>query len=996
MSGQPGAEPVASPPEDQADRVAFEDLTFWELLGLLWREPDWTARRILEIVRPQRTPTAVALPAIRAPRRGARPKPRAAAERPPTFRLVALLHALQSIFVFWLLIVLRRTAEAPPTLQVQQLVLIAWAVGNTVIVYGVWRARGWANPALRISEGFLTLLSMLALIQLAVTGGSASSPVPDYVAWAGLFATVNLILGAAFSYRVAREEPGPPHPVLWIGDRGAYVVLLAMWLALALAIVADSILMGAAPGIRRASDILYRGSPILYSSMILWLIVALGVWQRRRLPRLVGRFRRRPAAPPAEKAEVAVGVQAVEGLAPARGRGRLRIPLRRVEGQVIAVVGGMALILATLILMSVQPIQALGMVGWLALACLWVVGSLLLLIVVGVSWQRVMLGQAALTLSFAAFEGAAHNLFTVGGVLAWVGSVVLWTLALRDPQAKTPDIPAWPRRALVWLRNPTLRFRVNRTLVAVLAITLIGAFFRFYDLEGVPPEMTSDHVEKLLDAARVFGDLGPAFQPVPQIFFPNNGGREPLQMYLVALAARITGLGFTFATLKIVSALEALVTLPLVYWMGRELVNRRAGLIAAALVAVSYWHTVLGRLGLRIVLTPLLMTLLLVYLARAMRHNRRADFLRVGLMLGVGTYAYQAMRMAPLIVLIGVGLAIISIARNWAARGRYLFNLGALVVIALAVFVPMGRFMLESPGLFWMRTAGRLAGDAGTPVDQPVSQFVNNFNTVIWMFNWKGDVQWISNVPNQPAFDPISGALLALGVAAWLFRLIRRRDPVDLTLLFAVAIMLLPSALSLAFPNENPSATRASGTLPVVYLWAALALDLVWAQVGKAFRRGVAALVAGGVTLALLFGAANFNCALLFDVYRESYYTSAKPYTTVGRVVRGFADSIGSMDTAFIVAYRHWLDHRAVGIEAGDINWVNRDRLLDVRDLNRFLPEERTTALMVLYNVADIDAAEYLRSMFPQGRTMRYRTLGGQRSKDFYIFIVPAPEEQPR
>ena len=277
-----------------------------------------------------------------------------------------------------------------------------------------------------------------------------------------------------------------------------------------------------------------------------------------------------------------------------------------------------------------------------------------------------------------------------------------------------------------------------------------------------------------------------------------------------------------------------------------------------------------------------------------------------------------------------------------------------------------------------------------------MGQFVNNCNTVIWMFNWKGDVQWISNVPNQPAFDPVSGALLALGLGAWLFRLVRPRDPVDLTLLFAVAIMLLPSALSLAFPNENPSATRASGTLPVVYLWAALALDLMWTQVGKALRTGVATLVAGGVALALLFGAANFNYALFFDVYRASYYTSAKPYTTVGRVVRGFADSIGSMDTAFIVAYRHWLDHRAVGIEAGDINWVNRDRLLDVRDLSRYLPDERTTALVVLYNVADQDAAEYLRSMFPEGHTMRYHTPSDQPSKDFYIFIVPAPLERPQ
>ncbi|HEX2907145.1 MAG TPA: hypothetical protein VHO69_09820, partial [Phototrophicaceae bacterium] len=65
------------------------------------------------------------------------------------------------------------------------------------------------------------------------------------------------------------------------------------------------------------------------------------------------------------------------------------------------------------------------------------------------------------------------------------------------------------------------------TFWALLVILVIGAFFRVNELSRIPPEMTSDHKEKLLDAQRVL-DVN------LQVFFPNNGGREPFQMYAMA------------------------------------------------------------------------------------------------------------------------------------------------------------------------------------------------------------------------------------------------------------------------------------------------------------------------------------------------------------------------------------------------------------------------------------------------------------------------------
>ncbi|MBN1287137.1 MAG: glycosyltransferase family 39 protein [Anaerolineae bacterium] len=1002
--------PGDAPPE-HVELVAFDNVTLSELLGLLWRHPRQTLAYTLAVLRPARiieeddedaevveaiedadedaeaaeavevtdrpteeTPPPASQPAAPPPIEAPAP------ETAPVGARLLWMHALQCAGVMWLCLLLLTAPEAPDVLRLEQTVLILWMIANSLALLVV--RRGGPDTALRLSEGSLTVLSMLALLQWADAPAA-----PAYVAWAGGLGLANLVLGAWL----------PAGGAGWLTGAWEYTAMLGAWFALVLAAAAGRIMLGADISVRRSPELFYQGIPVLYLGMALWALVAVLVWQRRRVTRWLLEWRagrtitvrsqpvRRgaPAAPPEDRARIARALS--------------------VEPGAIVVTGLAALGVSVLAIVIVGPTFFAGAddlaPGVLAgmFVTLLVVGGSLAFLLTGVRGWRVMTGQAAAVCSLLAYAGSAGNLFTVEGVVAWAASLALWWLVLRAPGAPLPNPRAGWVRWQAWQQNPVIR--VNRTLVILTAIMLAGAFFRLNDLEGVPPEMTSDHVEKLLDAARAFGDLGPvhigpAYTPVPQIFFPNNGGREPLQMYLVAAAARLTGWGFTFNTLKIVSALEGLLTLPLLYWMGKELGSRRAGLLLAGLVAVSFWHTMLSRLALRIVLMPLCMVLLLIYLARMMRHNRRADYLKAGLVLGAGMYAYQGLRMAPLIVLGGVALAVMFTARCRRARRQHIVNLAALVVMALAVFVPMSRVMLESPQDFWRRATGRLGVDEGdAAVADPLRQFLSNYNDALWMFNWKSDVQWISNVPNQPELDPFTGALFALGVAGAAVRMFRRRDPVEVMLVLAFLVMLLPSALSIAQPQENPSATRASGALPVVYLWAALAFDALLVYVEKAFAARAKVLAAVGVVMVIFLGAGVFNHDLLFDAYRYSYAHSADPYTHVGAVVRGFADSLGSMETAYIVAYTHWLDHRAVGINAGDINWANLDKLLAVEDLPQYLPQERTLPLMIMYNQFDTGAADYLADRFPEGVVIYHQVPGNDRAKDFYIMIVPVPPE---
>lgn len=639
----------------------------------------------------------------------------------------------------------------------------------------------------------------------------------------------------------------------------------------------------------------------------------------------------------------------------------------------------------------------------------------------GVWGKRLILMGGGLAFSILTAVGTQGNVFRPEGVLAWVISVILWVAAVAPA--------GWGVRAF-WNSVRRIRIRLNWTFWTMVVIVLVAAFFRLNDLRGTPIEMTSDHVEKLLDSQRILDGN-------PQVFFPNNGGREPMQFYTMALFSRLPGLGMNFFTLKLLTVIEGLISIPILWWMGREMIGddepelgNIVGLVLAGLVAVSYWHTMLSRLGLRIVLTVSFTALLIIYLSRGLRKNQRGDFIKAGLILGLGMYAYQAVRMLPVVVLLGVGLAIILgwfKQREERQTGLYLRNLAVLVLMALVVFVPLLEFSIEDPQSFWRRTSGRLLGEdliettneKGEIVQRQATleermaafQFnlpilLSNIRNALLMYNWKGDVAWITAAPNEPQMDVYTGTLLVVGLGAWLARMVRRRDAAAWLMPPMLFIMLLPSALSIAYPIENPSATRTSGTLPEAYLFAALPLALIIVSARRAFpgRGGLAVGVIGAGLL--LVGAWSANWNTYFGEYHTTYLLSSPaPYSEAGQILRGFAESTGSSGNAFVIGYPFWWDHRAVGIEAGYMDWPNgipdpdgdhHGRLaVDTVPNFLYLASQRTGAyrfdpekdVLFFYSIHDEETGAKLQALFPTGYGRRIQSY--KLGDDYMIFQVP-------
>ena len=575
----------------------------------------------------------------------------------------------------------------------------------------------------------------------------------------------------------------------------------------------------------------------------------------------------------------------------------------------------------------------------------------------------------SLPLALAAFLTMGGNLFTPLNVTLWVLSIIFILLAFW--QAELPFRGWWS-----WLKeHPRLpwKFSISPWAVLVLGVAILVVFFRAYRIDQVPPQMVSDHAEKLLD-------IWDVLHGQTHIFFPRNTGREAIQMYLTAGIIDLLHTGYTFLSLKIGTILVGLLTLPYLYLLGKEMGSRRIGLLAVLFAGMAYWPNVISRVGLRFPLYPLFVAPTLYYLMRGMRTARRNDFILAGLALGIGLHGYTPIRILPFVVLVAVGLYLL----HSQAKGRRMQTLSGLLVLVLIsviLFLPLLRFALEYPTIFDLRAFSRL-GTLERPLPgSAMLIFLKNLWNASTMFFWSDGNIWVHSVTGSPALDFVSGALFLLGVVLLLVRYIRRRTWQDLLVLLAVPLLMLPSILSLAFPDENPALNRAAGAIIPVFLIVAIAQDGLMSAVEKRTPSRTGQALSWGLAGLLVFVSALGNYDLVFSQYQRSYELSAWNTSEMGSLVRDFGGIYGSTQTAYVVAYPYWVDTRLVGMNAGD---PTRDYAIQPDQISQTLYDPRPK--MFLVNLEDQATLDLLHQLFPQGSATTYQSPVG---KNFYIYMVP-------
>lgn len=414
----------------------------------------------------------------------------------------------------------------------------------------------------------------------------------------------------------------------------------------------------------------------------------------------------------------------------------------------------------------------------------------------------------------------------------------------------------------------------RRDWLYLLAITLLAAALRFYQLGVVPPGPQFDEAFNAIDASQVLAGNRP-------LFLPANGGREVLYTYYQAAISVVMG-RLDLYTLRLASALAGALTVPAVYVLVRTLFRRHsqplAALTALALT-VSYWHIHFSHYGIRIILMPLILCgvfgffwvgceLLTRNGAARWRNSEQAGlaphnqsltapisppqspasnplippslnplfapflaFLVSGVLTGLGVWNNPTGRFVPFVLLAYVLWLLWRHPerRRWR-RENPLVGLVATGVVAFIVFLPLGLEFWRHPEFFFGHAAEvsvfaeRVAGDAS-----PWQLLAINILRVLGMFSFDGDLEWAHGIPDRPVFDWFMAIPFYIGAGLWLWRLLGKakpqpdpdRDALFLFLAWAV-MMLAPSVLSEAAPNYS----RTLAAAPPVML--AAGLGLTW------------------------------------------------------------------------------------------------------------------------------------------------------------------------
>jgi hypothetical protein len=572
-------------------------------------------------------------------------------------------------------------------------------------------------------------------------------------------------------------------------------------------------------------------------------------------------------------------------------------------------------------------------------------------------------------ISFLLFDG---NRFTEINLLTWLALLGFFMAAfLEEPGQTFQKILSAVKG---FIKQPVLNIRITPWAALLLVSAGLVLFFRLNALNEVPGEMFSDHAEKLLDVSGVLNGNH-------LIFFPRNTGREAVQMYLTAAVAILGGTGLSFMSLKIGTALAGLLALPFVYLIGKRVGGRWVGLFSLLLCGIAYWPNLISRIGLRFPLYPLFVAPAIYFLIRGFQDKSCNSLILAGLMIGLGMHGYSPFRIVPLLIVIAF-LLYFAFSKSDEEKSKLGINFLVLALAALIVFLPLMKFMVEDPVNFGERAFSRL-GSVERPLPGPLWEifFTNSWKALV-MFFWDNGNIWVHSVVGRPALDVVTAVFYFMGSINILARFIRGKNWLDLFLLLSVPILILPSVLSLAFPEENPSLNRTAGAIIPVFVIAAFGL-VSFVQSLAARIRGKRGLAVAVVATILLMGMSiNQNYSLVFKQFNRQFIAGALNTSEIGAVIKAFEEMGGSPDTAYVVPYPYWVDTRLVGINAG----------YPLRDFAMF-PENFTTTLgdarmkLFIFNPEDLANLEIIKEMYPRGILSTYSAR--VQGKDFLMYLIP-------
>lgn len=217
---------------------------------------------------------------------------------------------------------------------------------------------------------------------------------------------------------------------------------------------------------------------------------------------------------------------------------------------------------------------------------------------------------------------------------------------------------------------------INKKLVLIL-ILILAAFLRFYQLGNIPAGLTNDEVNKGYDSyslALTAHDQWNKFLPINFIGFGDYSA--PLYRYLGVIPIYLFGLNAY--SVRIVSALAGLLSVAMIYLLGKKMFNEQVGIFSALLFAISPWAIGMSRIALESNIAILFTLLALYFGIKNDGKNMIRNLSISSFFLSLTLFTYSAYTLfAPLV------LFVILVANYYKKKTNIKFIIPALIFLLL-------------------------------------------------------------------------------------------------------------------------------------------------------------------------------------------------------------------------------------------------------------------------------------------------------------------------
>jgi hypothetical protein len=645
----------------------------------------------------------------------------------------------------------------------------------------------------------------------------------------------------------------------------------------------------------------------------------------------------------------------------------------------------------------------------------------------------VAFGFAGQTLLSRRIAGASWTLGV--GVALYVVAALLLVAALRRGAARTDRAASGDgeTRETGWLNAPGPKLEWG----LVAAVLLAGLYLRLYRIDIIPWGLNNDEAINAIEANEIA--TGKPFSTVTG----RGLNRETMFHYLSAFSYRHPGLALNLLRsmpavfglqpglindpmaeqvlpLRFVSIIAGTLTLLALYLFARRRFGFRVAIAAAVLLAVSPWHLLYSRAGLRAILAPLFVIVVAEVALRARETGRLADHLAWGVALGLGLWTYTSFRAVPLALLAFVVVDHLLARAGAGPRPRVSRSALAGAALAGSIFALIMALSHLSPGDFLFRgTYAIMPRGASWGLNMLSSATLLNFFPARYALIQSDAFisDGISAVYGLIGMGPetvVVAALATLGslYAAWRAFGPPREAACALPLLCVVALVLTVGV-------AGPSLTRLLLGLPWLCLFAALLLWRLFDDLVALLRPVVTWLqgaAAAGIAGAVILGITGTACVEGCNQYflKAGRSERAMEHFGLTQTIMGMFVRLLPAETDIYVLHTRRVDSlRYLSGDRPDVHLVSDPSTLDLDAIAR---GARTVTFVVEYARPFAEPLRYLIMRYPLGDASQvadanfYQRTGRARAPDepdrtiFFTFTlwkdatgqtIPAPGAGP-